>query len=169
MPQINGDMLTPYPTDLSEPSNVMLAAFRGNVPAPRAIHAAYQVAGVCLGMLVPDTKEAEQGGRSFAAGIQDAEESGVAEAAREGTRELKSSDATFAKQPPQGVKKGEPVTVKWDIHRPATDEEVVDILTQVAGEKKMRGPFDNLFVQQLLAIALQMIQKYLLKGVQTVA
>lgn len=56
------DLLNPYPTDISEPSGILLSKLGGqDVPLPCLVHAAYQLVGVCLSQLLPDTAETTTG------------------------------------------------------------------------------------------------------------
>jgi hypothetical protein len=51
-------LLTPYPTDLNEPADILLAKMSGeDVPLGCCVHAAYQIQGVTLSNLFPDDHE----------------------------------------------------------------------------------------------------------------
>lgn len=48
-------MLTPYPTNVSEPALLLLSKLKGGeVETPVLAHAAYQVQGVAMSYLIPD-------------------------------------------------------------------------------------------------------------------
>jgi hypothetical protein len=122
-------MLNPYPTDIAEPSNVLLQYFRSkDVPINTLVHAAYQVQGVVMGEMLPDNP------------VQAAAEDG-------------SSQAQKPKGSTSPVMCVQAVACK-------DDEECCEVLETACGKKGMRGSLSQLILQQLLGIALQILQQY---------
>lgn len=63
--KVSHSHLQPYPTDLGEPSKILLSKLNGEeVDRNCCIHAAAQVMGVCLGNIFPDDDPAVSGARS---------------------------------------------------------------------------------------------------------
>lgn len=68
--------LEAYPSDWNGPANVMLSAIRGEeVPFSQKVHAAYQLAGVALAVMVPDV-DAVQASARKGAGVKGQDSAG---------------------------------------------------------------------------------------------
>lgn len=73
--------LAPYPMDWAGPANIMLSAIHGDdVPFPVKIRAGYQLAGVALGVLFPETAESIQSAARRGAGVKSSSTSASSEA-----------------------------------------------------------------------------------------
>lgn len=131
--------LNPYPTDISEPANILLQHFRSkDVPTATLAHAAYQTVGVVLGKSMPDNGIAP-----------------VAAAARKGAGNVASGKGqrdVDASTEGEGCCKAVAC---------GSDAECCDVLEEACGKKGVRGPLSGLILQQILGIAFQILQDLL--------